>query len=129
MRWTFFPARYLWWHYQAAVVEFLVLARSLIKFVFDFFSVGILVRSYLSPWRRLHEEYEKRRPLGEWFEVFVLNMLMRAVGIFMRTIMIAVGLAATLISLLVAAAGLILWLAAPVLVVILFGAGLNLLLG
>ncbi len=111
------------------MVEFLVLARSLIKFVFDFFSVSILLRSYFAPWRRLHEEYQKQRPLGEWFEVFVLNMLMRTVGIFMRTIMIVVGLIATLISLFVAALGLILWLVAPVLVVILFGAGLNLLLG
>ena len=118
---------YLVWHYSTAVLSLFGLYRNLFVFFSNFFSLPILIRTWFSPWRRLDEKYPKNIiDLEAWASVFILNLLMRVVGFFMRTIIIGLGL--IFIGLLIISFPIILviWLLAPFLVIFLFLLGLGL---
>ncbi|MFA6253874.1 MAG: hypothetical protein WC640_01260 [Candidatus Paceibacterota bacterium] len=118
---------YFIWHYGRAIKDLTRIYRNLIAFTFNFFSVDILVRSYFAPWRRMGEEYpEHGVDPFDYFSTFTVNLIMRLVGIFMRTVAIVLGLVTTLVVILSYPVVLVLWLALPLIVVIIFFIGLGL---
>jgi hypothetical protein len=109
----FFPA-YFTWHYSAALLSLFNIWRSLVWFTYHFFSVGLLLRTLFSPWRRLGEDYKKGSlDMESWFETLVVNSLMRVVGVIIRLVVVIVGL----VCLALVSASLlplaIIWLALP----------------
>ena len=128
MRFLAIVVRYLIWHYGRAILEFSHIYKNLIAFVFNFFSISILLKSYLAPWRRLGESYPKDpTDLAGWASTLVVNLIMRAVGIVMRTIIIVIGLVLTIVVTITYPIWLILWLVLPLIVIILILLGFGLL--
>lgn len=108
---------YFAWHYSTALFRFSVIYRDIVIFVKNFFSLGVLLRSFLSPWRRLNEPYpENRFDLSEMASVFVVNILMRLVGIFIRSIFIIIGLMALILTLALYPVLLLFWLVLPLVI-------------
>ena len=128
MRFATVIGHYFIWHYGRAIRDLTRIYRNLIAFTFNFFSVTILVNSYFAPWRRLGEDYpEHSVDLFNYFSTFLVNIIMRLVGIFMRTVVIVLGMAMTLLVILSYPVVLVLWIILPFAVVIIFFIGFGLL--
>lgn len=122
-------SHYLFWHYSVALVRFTAIYRDIVFFMSDFFSLSVLLKSFFAPWRRLSEPYpEDKFNISEILAVFVVNSLMRLVGIIMRSIIIIAGLMVLFLVIIFYPILLVLWLALPLLIVILLAAGIRLLL-
>ncbi|MCX6712380.1 MAG: hypothetical protein NT041_01660 [Candidatus Vogelbacteria bacterium] len=128
MRFATVFGHYFIWHYGRAIRDLTRIYRNLIAFTFGFFSVSILVNSYLAPWRRLGEDYPEHNvdPFA-FLSVLMVNIIMRLVGIFMRTIVIVLGMATTVLVIISYPLVLVIWIVLPFVVVITFFIGFGLL--
>lgn len=125
---TLVISHYFLWHYSAALVRFTAIYKDIIFFVADFFSLPILLKSFFAPWRRLAEPYpEDKLDFSEMMSVFIVNSLVRLVGVVMRSIMILVGLIALVLTVVLYPVLVLLWLALPLVIVVLLAVGLKLL--
>lgn len=111
---------YFGWHYSSALVAWWRIYTNLLWFLSHFFSVGLLLRTLLSPWRRLAENYPRRFAPTVIAEIVVVNLLMRLVGLTIRVIFLAFALVVLLGVFLLGWVALMAWLLAPFLVVSLF---------
>jgi len=87
-------ADFLRWQYGAGVAAFLAAWANLHWFVFHFFSIPLLIKSFAAPFHRIRERKSPGFNPEELFEVFIVNTLMRVVGVFVRTVFILVGVVA-----------------------------------
>jgi hypothetical protein len=128
MRFATVLGHYFIWHYGRAIRDLTRIYKNLIAFTFNFFSVPILVASFFAPWRRMGEDYPERsvEPF-DYFSVFLVNLIMRLVGIVMRGIVIVLGMAFTLLLILSYPLVLLFWLILPFALVIIFFVGFGLL--
>ncbi len=107
---------YIRWHYGDALGRIFALWTNFLWFAYTFFSIPLLMRSLFSPWQRIQEEYKKGFDIEAYASSFLVNILMRCVGAFVRIIFIVVG---TLSLLLLFGFGLILfvlWFLLPLVV-------------
>jgi len=127
MRFATVLGHYFIWHYGRAISDLTRIYRNLIAFTFNFFSVSILVNSYFAPWRRMGEDYPGHSvdPF-DYFSTFLVNIIMRLVGIFMRTIVIVLGMAVTLLAILSYPIVLLFWIILPFVVIVIFFIGFSL---
>ncbi len=105
---------YFAWHYGRAFTDMFYIWMNFLWFVFNFFSVSVLVHTFFDPWKRMGEAYPKGFDIAGVVSTFVVNTLMRAVGIMVRLIVLSLGFA---IALFVFVAGIligILWALAPI---------------
>lgn len=77
------------------------------------------------PFHRLNEVSGKKLDLSAWAQAFVINMLMRIVGMLLRITIIVLGLVFLILTVVVGAAFFLVWLAAPLFVVTLVGFALT----
>jgi len=122
-----FFGRYAIWHYTRALTELATTGATLIWFVGHFFSIGTLIRTFFSPWKRMAEAYPSIIDIGPFIETFIVNTLMRAVGMITRTVLILIGLIALFISSLLYMLAFIVWILAPLILVWMIGSGIYLL--
>lgn len=123
------PLHYVWWHY---VLVWLDIARLYIDFIAataNLFSLKILVRTWWLPWRRLGEAYPNHFSPGEYLSTFIINTLMRMVGIIIRSILLVVGVVACVLVALAGLLGVALWLILPFIILALVVLGVALMVG
>lgn len=92
-------------------------------FLYNYFSIPLLVKTFLSPFERLGEEYKKGLNIEAMLGTFVINTIMRLVGVIMRALVIVGGLFALVLLSAVYVGAFALWLAMPFLVPFLLIAG------
>lgn len=124
MKFPFLFLNYIAWHYSTAISDLVVNLKNLLKFVIDFFSLPDLVKTLFSPWRRMGEAYPDRFDPTAFMTALVINTMMRIVGFVMRLIVLAVGLVALVVSVLLAVSFFIIWLFIPLVVFALIVYGL-----
>lgn len=83
---------YLVWHYGKALQDFLSIAQNLLWFCWHFFSIPDLARTLFAPYARIRQTYFNINDLEESFQNLTANAVSRAVGLVLRTIVIAAGL-------------------------------------
>ncbi len=128
MPFIFLPIQYLSWHYTTALKDLLNIIRDFLWFIGHLFSLSELGRTFFSPWRRLGEQYRGGFSPQAWLETFILNSVMRLIGIIFRLILLISGLIVLLLVLILTPIVFIFWLILPWLVIFSFILGLNLLL-
>lgn len=130
MRFLAIIVNYIIWHYTRAILEFSHIYKNILIFVFNFFSIPILVQSYFAPWRRMGEDYTKNivTDFADVASVFVVNIIMRLVGMVMRTIIIVIGLAFVVLVALFYPILLLLWLVLPLILIFLVMLGIGLII-
>ncbi len=84
-------ADYLWWHYRFGLSEYLYAWGRVHRFFFEYFSVGLLARSFFAPFHRISERKKPGFDLEDITETFVINVLMRIVGALVRSVFIILG--------------------------------------
>lgn len=118
---------YIAWHYGRAYRELVRNGGNIIWFIFNFFSVSVLLRTLFSPWQRLEEQSRGGiLDIEEKLGTLVINLLMRIVGFVIRSVFIVAGLVATALAVLGLIIVIIVWTVYPALIVILLITGLKL---
>ncbi len=85
---------YVRWHYGQALKGIYEITGNLVWFIWHFFSIGLMLRTFFAPWQRLHEERVRGFDLEGYFSAMIINIVMRCVGILIRAVFIAVGITA-----------------------------------
>lgn len=119
---------YFSWHYTQALKDFLVHSKNYLWLVFHFFSISVLLKTLFSPWQKLDERYKGGFNIGSLFETFIVNVLMRFVGFFIRFFIICFGLLAMVLTLACIILAFVLWIFLPFIITLLFISGIRLLI-
>ena len=105
---------FLSWFYSRGLDYYLKSWAGSINWVTHYFSLGLLLRTLFSPWKRLIEEdkspgfnFEKK------FEIFTFNLISRGIGAVVRLILFFVGIVFIVFACLGGAIGFVFWLALP----------------
>lgn len=118
---------YLLWHYTRAFRDIFNIWRNLTYFVFHFFSIPLLLRTFFAPWKRIEAERETvGLDLKDYFSTKLVNLIMRVVGATMRTILIMIGLACTGAVVVAGLIFFVIWPLVPLLIVVFIVAGITL---
>lgn len=122
---SFFPT-YLKWHYGRALVEGFSIWKTFLWFTLHEFRIGLHLRTLFARFHRLGEEYKgKGFDIAEIMSVFLVNTMMRIVGILLRLIVVCMGVCAFVIVLIGGVLFFIFWLGYPVLVLASFVFGVS----
>jgi len=108
------------WHYSGAYKELFILCRNFIWFLSHLFSIKDLLKTLIYPWQRLGEQYRGGFHISEWFQSFILNTLMRIVGLVVRLFVILTGLLCILLAVMLSVLLFIIWTFIPLILVFLF---------
>jgi hypothetical protein len=119
---------YLKWHYGKAIRSLTRVWQNFLFFISEFFSIKLLFRNFFDPWKRMTDPYPKSFSFKEYFYAFLTNLIVRIVGMLMRTTLIIVGLIAYLVLIGLYPVTLISWLALPLIVLALISFGLFLII-
>lgn len=88
----------------------------------EIFSFGFLLRTLVSPWKGITDNYPKRGlDLSMMGQAFVLNMMSRLIGCIFRLVTIAAGVIAQVCCLVFFACYLLVWIAFPLLAAVALG--------
>lgn len=117
---------YIAWHYTRALKDYARLWLTFFWFVYNFFSISILVGSIFSPWRRMGEAYGHGFNADAFFAALIINTLMRVVGFCVRIVVIIAGAFSLAAVLFLGCAGFIVWLALPLIIGLFFFLGVGL---
>lgn len=108
---------FVWW-YADGLVRFWQSANLLLFKIADFFSVDILLRTWVAPWK--NDVLSARNiSLSDQFQLWKLNFASRLIGFLVRTIVIFTALIILTSAIICFALGLSLWLILPFLSVLL----------
>ncbi|TSC68041.1 MAG: hypothetical protein G01um101472_194 [Parcubacteria group bacterium Gr01-1014_72] len=122
----FLPFSYTWWHYSTGITDLLRVLGNVIWFLYNFFSIPLLLSTFLNPWRRLGEG--RGQGLRGLFESALVNGIVRIVGILVRAVVIAFGTVTLALSVAASIFVFLLWLILPFIPIALLLYGLTLLL-
>ncbi len=90
--------------------------RNVHWFLYHFFSLGILAKTFIAPFHRIREQTTRGFHPQEFFEVLIINIVTRCVGMIVRAVVIFFGLAAQLMAFVLGTGFLLAALFAPILV-------------
>lgn len=115
---------YLLWHYSAAYADIGGICWNFVWTVNHMFSVPAVLKSLFAPFKRLQEERVNilQRP-SDFFGNLFVNIIMRIVGFFVRTTLLAIACILFLIVIGVGVLAFLLWTILPALVIYLFMSG------
>ena len=120
---------YFKWHYALAFVDIFHIWVNMTTFVFNFFSIPIMVRTFFSPWKRLRANRETQSfDLFDLLSTHFVNLIMRIVGAMMRAVLIIIGLLAVIFAIVGGFVFLVVWIFMPLIVILLCAAGTHLVL-
>ena len=117
---------FLRWHYTQGVIDLVNNIINLLWFVYNFFSIPLLLRTFFVPFHRLQETAVKGFNIEKWAEALLVTTLMRLVGALLRTFLIALGIVFLLAVFVGGSILLFVWLLLPVFLFFLVGLGLTL---
>jgi len=115
---------YFSWYYGKAFLDITHVWLNFVWFVARFFSISTLLRTLLSPWKRVKETYERGSNFEDFAGVFVVNILTRVLGALIRLVIIAIGFIALTLTLVGGLLFLAFWIVAPILSVLAVFVGL-----
>jgi len=120
------PFAYLIWHYTLALRQIVKIWTGFVWYLFNLFSIVLLLRTLFSPWKRMTEAVGGGGGLEKMAEAVVINILSRFVGLTIRIPIILVGC----LSIVLSAVGLILvylvWVLLPFILFTLLTLGVTL---
>lgn len=91
--------------------------------IYHFFSIPFLLRTLFAPLMRTEEYYVRGFDPAQWAQTFVVNSVMRFMGMCARLIVLLLGSVALTVALVIGAVGFVVWLAWPIVLVGLFAGG------
>lgn len=112
------------WYYRDIPQKFYNVWKNYVWFWSYYFSLGATLRTFFSPWKRIHENYSGGFNIERWLSALIWNLFSCLIGMMLRTFLIAFWLAAELLTFAVGFVFLIAWPAFPLAIAIGFIRGL-----
>jgi len=119
--------KYIKWHFLSATLTLAQAWGNILWFTYNYFSIGLLLGTYFSPWRRITWDYGRGFDIGRYLFVFGSNLISRILGACMRTILILAGIITQCVLFSLAIATVVFWIALPLLIALSFFYGFFLL--
>jgi hypothetical protein len=119
-------AQFIKWHFYEAPKNILHGWGNFVWFNANFFSVGLLMRTFFSPWRNISWEHQRAFSVGDRLFTLGSNIISRILGAIVRAPLIVVGLAGYVVIGVAGIGVLFFWLLLPVIIPITFLYGLKL---
>lgn len=116
---------YVHWHYTRAIRDIIRIWMNFFWFFFNFFSIDLLLKTLFAPFNRLDEGLKKGFDISAWAESILVNLLMRVVGACLRTFLIFIGIVMLVLTAVFGSVMLVVWILAPLFVVLLVAFGLT----
>lgn len=117
--------QYIAWHFVDVPKEILNGWRNFLIFAFNYFSIGILVKTFFSHWHKYSLRYGKTISPSWYFEVFIFNMMSRIIGMMLRVFLIIAGVIFLLFVFFFGAVFLAVWFLLPFILFFFFLYGLR----
>ncbi len=111
---SFITLFFRWWYFEAPI-KILIILKTLILKIADFFSFFSLLRTFFQPWKR---DVMIAKSLNEKLQALALNMVSRLVGMIMRFFVIVTGLIFISSLLILGLLFFIIWISVPILLAI-----------
>jgi hypothetical protein len=111
---------YFSWHYSQGTISYFRIQKNLIWFLWNFFSIKILLKTFFAPFEKLKENYTGGLDIENWLSSVLVTTLMRLVGMFARSVIIVTGLITILAFLIIGFFGIFVWLALPFIILGMF---------
>lgn len=115
---------YLKWHYSKAIYSLSQVWNNFLYFISEFFSLKLLFKNFFAPWKRMSDRYPTSFNLKDYFYAFMTNLIIRIVGMIMRSFIIIIGSICFIIFALLYPVIIISWLILPLIVIALMTLGL-----
>lgn len=115
---------YVGWLYSAGIKEYLIAWANFHWFLFHFFSIDILLRTMFAPWHRMREQGGRGLDIEAMLARTAVNLILRAVGLVVRSALIVAGLVSEIILFITAFSVFIVFILSPILVPLLIMSGL-----
>ena len=110
---------YLWlfWHFYEMPEFLLKVWKNYILFALNYFSLPILLKSLIAPWRKYKWNYPKWFDVGEFFSTFISNVFSRLLGALMRIVLIIFGIVFQVFVIFAGLMIFLLWLLIPFIII------------
>lgn len=109
---------YFYWWYGAGLEQSWQIAVAVLYEVADIFSLDILVKTWLAPWKN-DVLSAQNIALSDQIKLWEQNLASRLVGFFVRSVIIFLAVISLAILTILLAIGLVIWLIVPALIIIL----------
>lgn len=123
MQLAFVLPHYLSWHYTRALRDGLTHVRTFFRFFWNLFSIAELFKTLFAPFERLGQAKPKQFNPEQYFEALATTLVMRVVGMVVRSFFIVLGIAVLVAWLLCALCFFVVWLLLPLMVLALIVGG------
>lgn len=110
--------QWIYWQFYEMPKFLLQVWGNYIVFSANFFSVPLLLKTFLAPWHRYKWQYPRGLDVFEFFNTLISNIVSRFLGALMRIVLIVVGI---FLQIFVVLAGLVIfvgWLAIPFIILV-----------
>lgn len=104
---------YISWHYTKGVIGLISLCKDFAGFIWNFFSVQLLLKTLITPFKRLDVKARNKFNLADFFSALVTNIIMRVVGMVLRTFFIVSGLFVLILFMILFGMFFIIWFLLP----------------
>ena len=111
------PLDFFRWYYSIAIRNIFSIWGGYLTATLHYFSISLLLRTLFGYWHKDIEAYGRGFDPARYARVLVMNMISRGVGFVIRASTIIFGLATELLLVVTGVLFLLVWLAAPVLIV------------
>jgi hypothetical protein len=118
-------ANFLHWYYGVAPKQIVRIWGGYLEACWHYFSVWLLLRTLLAPWRRDLTDYGRGFDFKRYLSVWLLNLVARFVGFVVRSVTIFIALLAQALIILAGISALTFWLLAPLILAYSLFTGIN----
>jgi hypothetical protein len=121
--------RFWGWYYTRALKGLVMTWKNFIIFVREYYSIPLLLRTLIAPWRRDITRRPRGLNIKKLFEALVFNLISRGIGLLIRSITVVIGLVCLIGVIVLGFLALIVWLVLPALLAFFIVVGALLLAG
>ena len=101
------------WYYGEAIKDILTAWKNFIIFSLEYFSIPLLLRTLLSPWRRDITKKPRGFDIQKFFTSVAFNTISRGIGLIIRVLTIIIGIVVFFATVIFGALFFIIWLILP----------------
>src|SRR3989344_368016 len=104
---------WFYWHFFEMPKFLFLVWKNYILFFLDYFSIPLLLMTLFSPWRKNKDSYSGGFDIGKFFSSFIYNVFSRLIGMFLRLILIVIGIMAQIFVIIFGVFIIIVWVLMP----------------
>jgi hypothetical protein len=104
---------WLVWHFLEMPKFLFLVWKNYIMFAVNYFSLPLLLKTLISPWRRNAWIFPKVFDIQEYANVIVSNIFSRVIGFILRIILIIVGAIFQVLVLIIGILAILFWILIP----------------